>query len=155
MANPQTAQEALARLQQLCSRGEKCIADVRTKLITWKIDSDEANEIIKILVEDKYIDEARYALAFVRDKARFSHWGAVKIQAALKAKNIPASVINSAIKELDDLPYEEDLKGILEKKLKNIKASNNAELKAKLIRFGLSRGFEYELVYKHVSNLVK
>ena len=155
MANPQTAQEALARLQQLCSRGEKCIADVRTKLITWKIDSDEANEIIKILVEDKYIDEARYALAFVRDKARFSHWGAVKIQAALKAKNISASAINSAIKELDDLPYEEDLKGILEKKLKNIKASNNAELKAKLIRFGLSRGFEYELVYKHVSNLVK
>lgn len=155
MANPNTPQQALARLQNLCSRGEKCIADVRQKLITWQIDAEDSAEIIKVLVEDKYIDEERYATAFVRDKSRFSHWGALKIQAALKAKRIPDDIIKTALKELDELNYEDELQDILAKKAKTIKAADTNDLKTKLIRFGLSRGFEYNLVYKKAQEVIK
>ena len=155
MANPVSAQQALARLQNFCSRGEKCIADIRAKLKLWQINEEDSNKIIKILQADKYIDENRYASAFVRDKSRFSHWGAIKIRTALKTKNIPDSIINNILKELDAANYENDLKAILKNKVKSVKAKNSIDLKAKLIRFGLSRGFEYDLVYREVSRIVK
>ena len=147
-------QQALVRLQNLCSRGEKCIFDVRKKLITWDINPNDSESIINDLLAGKYIDEERYATAFVRDKSRFAHWGAIKIRAALKAKNISDSIIQTALKELEKLNYDDVLEDMLRKKIKSIKAANQNDLKAKLIRFGMSRGFEYDLIYSLVSKII-
>ncbi|MDR1054258.1 MAG: RecX family transcriptional regulator [Prevotellaceae bacterium] len=156
MANPITAQQALTWLQHLCSQSEKCVADVRKKLSTWQISEEDTTKIVKTLLDDKYIDERRYVSAFVNDKVRFSHWGALKIQAALKAKNIAQSIISKVLEELDDLPYEDELETMLRKKVKTIKikAKDVNDLKIKLIRFGLSRGFEYDLIYSLVVKIV-
>lgn len=151
---PLTLQQALTRLQRLCSTSEKCISDIRIKLTAWQINTSDATKIIQCLQEDKYIDEERYAEAFVRDKSRFSHWGILKIQAGLKAKGISTEIIAKALQQLNTLPYEQDLYDMLKKKVKIIKATNNTERKAKLIRFALSRGFEYDLVYTYVSKLI-
>ena len=154
MVSPNTLQQALLRLQNLCSRSEKCIADVRKKLVLWQINIDESDEIISILIENKYIDENRYAEAFVNDKSKFAHWGNVKIKTALKAKNIPEAIISKALRNIDQTHYKNELEAMLFKKIKNIKADSLVQLKAKLIRFGLSRGFEYDLVYACVSELL-
>ena len=154
MATVISPQQALARLQNLCSRGEKCVADIRNKLIAWKMSAEDSAEIIKSLLEAEYIDEERYAVAFVRDKSRFSHWGAIKIQAALKAKNISQAIIGKALKELEELNYEGELEDLLRRKMPTVKAKDRHDLKVKLLRFALSRGYEYDLAYKYISKLI-
>ena len=108
-----TPQQALARLQGQCSRAEYCSSQVRQKLSRWRDASlakgmlsftdDEAEDILRALVEEGYVDDARFAGAYVRDKARFSRWGEVKIAYNLKMLGIQASVIRIALEENAEL----------------------------------------------------
>lgn len=137
-----TEEEALNKIATLCSSSEYCINDVTEKLRKWQMASGTISCIIKKLVENKFIDEERYAKAFVRDKYRFNKWGVVKICQALRLKDIPEKVINPAIEEIDRKEYLDNLKTLLHSKEKTIQAKNEYERWAKLTKFALSRGFE-------------
>ena len=69
-----------------CSKAEHCIDDVRQKLWTWKVPTEEHDDIINTLIDNNFINEQRYAEAFVKDKFRFNHWGRIKISLMLRAK---------------------------------------------------------------------
>lgn len=144
---------ALARLQALCSRSEKCVYDLQLKLQKWGVSTDDAQKIIVRLQADKFVDEERYAHAYVREKTRFSKWGRQKITQMLKSKRIPSTLIENALAEINQNKYEEELRILLEKKNASIKADTLNERKAKLLRFALSRGYEYQLVYKVLSTI--
>ncbi|MDR3134070.1 MAG: RecX family transcriptional regulator [Prevotellaceae bacterium] len=144
MSKTLSSEQALSRLQQLCSRAEKCIADVQKKLHDWNIPEKEISAIIKKLQAQGFIDEARYAKAFVRDKNRLSHWGTVKIKQALQTKKIPAALIAEALQEIDREKYQDDLVQLLQRKKATLKAASPAEAAAKLLRFALGRGYEYD-----------
>lgn len=101
MAKTLTPPEALHRAAALCSSSEHCIADIREKLSRWGIGEPDARTIVERLVQERFIDEERYAIAFAKDKFRFSGWGRIKIRYALQQKRIGNSDIVNALSLID------------------------------------------------------
>jgi regulatory protein len=148
-------EQALARLQRLCSRTEKCIIDIRRRLVEWKIAPGEIRKIIAELQAGGFVDEQRYIKAFIHDKITLSYWGVMKIRNALKEKKFNDEVINEALRSVDKLTQERNLAYLLSNKNKKLKPGLAAARKVKLVRFALGRGFEYEMVMRTVEKLLK
>ncbi len=147
-------EKALTRAQAICAKQERCSNDIRLKLVQWQINPNDAEKIISKLITDGFINDERYTLMFVRDKSKFNKWGPIKIKYTLKSKRISEDIIKSALQEIisnDDTL----LKELLTRKLKSLKASSPYELRIKLVRFGVSRGYEYEHVNKIASSITK
>lgn len=130
-----------------CSRSEHCVLDVLNKLYAAGLGEEESDEIVQCLVEQGYIDEQRYANAFVNDKFRFNKWGKLKITHALRQKKIPTVVIQIALDTLDEDAYSHVLLQLIEAKKKTVKGTA-AQQKAAVMRFAVSRGFELDLVLR-------
>lgn len=154
MAKTLDTKKALERAQRLCSLQEKCTADILLKLNQWGISHDDALSIINELVESKFIDEHRFALSFARDKANINHWGPKKIEMALRAKRINNDTIQQALEDVEPLTDNKTLGNLLGKKLKTLKYKNAYDLKTKLLRFGVSRGFNYNNVLSEVDKIL-
>ncbi|HKK82055.1 MAG TPA: regulatory protein RecX, partial [Prolixibacteraceae bacterium] len=97
---PET-KKALSKCMALCSKSEKCISDIRKKLSNWQLPEEETQQVIDNLIDEKFIDEQRFAESFMRDKFRFNHWGKIKIIYHLKAKGISSGDIAHGINEID------------------------------------------------------
>ncbi|MDR3351322.1 MAG: RecX family transcriptional regulator [Prevotellaceae bacterium] len=148
-----SAGQALSRLQQLCSRAEKCVSDVQKKLHEWHIPANESAAIIKKLQTQDFINEARYTKAFVRDKNTLSQWGTVKIKQALQMKKIPAALIADALQDIDREKYITGLEKLLQRKKASLKAAPPEECTPRLLRFALSRGYEYAIAEEVIKKL--
>jgi regulatory protein len=142
---------ALSRAMNLCAEREWCLSDMRQKLITLKVKESDIEKIITSLVQNKFVDEARYASAFAKDRFRYNKWGRIKIGSALRLKRIPEEFIRKGLDEINEVEYLELLKKIIEKHRKNIRAKNQYDLKGKLLRHCLSKGFESNLVYDQLN----
>ena len=138
---------ALEKAMAQCSRREYCSDDIRNKLSLWGVDNDDIGKILRILISDNFINEPRYATAFVRDKFKYNKWGKVKISAHLRGKKVPQDIIRSALDSIDNDLYIKLLRELIEAHRKSVKAENQYDLKAKLLRYGLSKGFESSLLY--------
>lgn len=142
-----TPQQALERLQNLCARSEQCEHDIREKLRRWKIAPNITEMILERLRKERFVDNARFARAFTRDKQRFSHWGRIKIIAVLRAKRIDQTLISAAIdEEIDESEYRNSALKILRAKIPAIKESKSYEGLNKLYRYAIGRGYESNLV---------
>lgn len=155
MANDITKEEALSRAMHICSRQEKCLSDIRKKLHDWKLNEKYIPEVLNTLVEDKFIDEQRFAGFAVKDKFRLNQWGKIKIGYHLRQKQLAEQIIQEALASIDDREYEEMLRDLLARKKRSLKESDPYKLKAKLLRFAASRGFEQSMVYDHIDQLLK
>ena len=143
------AARCLARLQKLCSKAEYCRADVyRKALKDLEGDAEAAAKVVEQLVADKYVDEARYASAFAREKATLQGWGAVKIRFQLRGKGIKDADIAAALAEVEPEKAEAKLQKLLEAKARTLKGDPQGRLK--LIKYALSRGYDYDVVEKMV-----
>jgi len=149
-----TYQEALAKAAKLCSTSEKCEREIREKLLKWQLCETDVEKIITHLKQENYMDEMRYARLYTQDKHRFTKWGKAKIVFELKNKGISSKAINEAITTIDFENYSEQLKSLLVSKLKSINYKNLYDTKAKLYRFGMSKGFENELVLKTIDEML-
>ncbi|MDR1729187.1 MAG: RecX family transcriptional regulator [Prevotellaceae bacterium] len=149
-----TYEEALSRTTRYCSLAEKCEQDVRKKLTAWQLSIENTEKIIAYLKEEKYLNEMRFAGFFVQDKHRFAKWGKSKIIFALKNKGISTGAIEVAIKNIDVENYSGQLKTLLASKFKSIKYKDTCDAKAKLYRFGISKGFENDLVLKAIDEIL-
>ncbi len=144
MANKKEPNERLLiKAQALCSRQEKCLSDIRKKLVQWGATPKDIRFIEKSLLADKFIDELRYAQNFTHEKVRFNKWGPRKVEMALRAKQIASENINIALLEIDKNANKKTLVDLLKQKLKTLQHSNPMEMRSKLIRFAISRGFSY------------
>ncbi|NPA36473.1 MAG: RecX family transcriptional regulator [Chlorobi bacterium] len=148
------ADKALNRAAAYCSRQERCISDVIRKLEQWDVLPDEFGAIIERLIKDNFIDEERYATFFTRDKFRFNGWGKIKISWALKQKSVDEKAIAQALDEIDTVEYNDKLKYLISNKFKQMKEPDRYKAKSKLVRFAQSRGFEADLVYPVVEQLI-
>jgi regulatory protein len=142
---------SLSRAMALCSGREYCSADIINKLQEWGLSADNTARVIDILTREKFIDDNRYASTFVRDKFNSARWGKTKISAHLKAKGIPGDIITSALDSIDNDHYRKTLEELLSAHRRFIKAKNQYDLKGKLWRFGISRGFESDLLYQIIN----
>ena len=146
--------EALAALMRLCARAEKCEGDARRLMRGWGLAASDAEQVLARLLRERFIDDARYAEAFVREKMRLSGWGEYKIRAALQRKEIARETIDAALAATDRTGMADRLRTQLERKAKMLRVENRYELKTKLIRYGLALGYDYETVHETVASLV-
>ena len=135
---------ALNKLASYCVSAERCKSDLIDKLKRWELPVDAIERVIAKLEKEKFIDEERFCRAFVKDKFRFAKWGKKKIAQALYYKNISQSISYKYLDEINQEEYIELLTDLLNAKRKTIRAKDAFELNGKLIRFALSRGFEFE-----------
>ena len=149
-----TPEQALAALMRLCARAEKSQEDARRLMRGWGLAERDAEGVLAKLVRDRFIDDARYAGAFVREKLRLSGWGEYKIRTALQRKRIDRALIDAALAEADRSGMDERLRRQLERKARTARYSTQYELKTKLIRYGLSLGYDYETVLDSAAALV-
>ena len=143
--DPETA---ASRLEALCARSEQCTFDLLRKLSSWKVPSAEAARIVQSLESQGYVDDARFARAYVRDKYRFARWGVYKIRIQLQARRISAADISEALGEIDPDEYYSLLLSVLRAKVRTLSSADisDPETRLKLMRFGVSRGYETSLV---------
>ncbi len=137
--------EAAKRAAALCSKSEHCKAEMQARLRQWGITGNDAAIIIKMLEQEGYIDEERYAKAFANDRSKHAGWGKNKIAWQLKAKNIAHSAIQNAIDTIDEDEYAENMDKAMAAKARTMNEPDPAKRKNKLLRFAMARGFEYEL----------
>ena len=112
----------------------------------WELDETVQNRVINRLVKERYIDDERYARAFVKDKIRYNKWGRRKVQQALWQKHIDTDIQQRVLDEIDEKEYLDVLRPLLKQKRKSIKAESDYELNQKLVRFALGRGFGFDII---------
>jgi regulatory protein len=144
---------SLKMAMEQCSRMEMCEKDIRNKLHSQGLSQSESDEIIDLLARDNFINEERFAKAFINDKFIYNKWGKLKITSYLKAKNIPADIITKSLDTIDKDLYKKTIGDLLSTHRRIIKAKNQYDLKAKLLRYGLSKGYESSLLYDLINDL--
>lgn len=148
-----TADEVLYKLAAKCSVSEQCLSDIETKLAKYDLTEEEKTRILRHLVEEKYIDDGRYAEAYVRDKYRFNKWGRIKIAQGLRMKGIDRETIDTAMETIDEAEYLDILRGLIQSKRRSTKGKNDYEVNGKLIRFATGRGFEFSAIRQCIKNV--
>lgn len=147
-----TPEEALARLEDLCVSAEHCEGEMREKMRKWRIMPSEADKIVDSLRKRKFIDDRRFADAYVRDKYRFSRWGKRKIAMALAAKHVDRDIVAGALDSIDHEEYHDIARSLLNAKIRLCPDSiATFEGRTKLYRFLIGRGYEPSLA----SSLIK
>lgn len=144
---PITPENAIARLEALCARAEHCSFELSTKLRGWGITGAPAEKIINHLIDNRFVDDLRFAQSFVRDRYRFSGHGRRKIILALIAKHIPRDIIDSALEEIDDEVYFDNLCHIINRKASSLDMTTY-DNRNKVYRYAIGRGYESNLIVK-------
>ena len=146
-------QKVTDRLRNLCSRREYCSSDIMKKATTYLDgDADAAEKVLQTLVAEKYVSDLRYATAYAREKAMISGWGETKIRYMLSAKRIPRDLITQALTEIDEDKADSRLKKLLENKARTLKA--DPQIRLKLLRFALGRGYQYDDVVRVLQDIL-
>ncbi len=140
-----TEDEMLVRMAGLCAGAEQCSIDIREKILKKGFSKDAADRMLRYLIENKYINDERYAKAYVADKVRFSGWGRIKIRMYLKSKKIPEMAIMQGFETLKEEDYEESLNRVLSAKARSLDLSEVKD-RQKLYRHLASRGFESSVI---------
>lgn len=150
-----TPEQALSALMRLCARAEKSSGDARRLMRGWGISPSDSERVLQQLIRERFIDDRRYAAAFVREKCRLSGWGVFKIRAALARKEIARPIIDEALASIDPTAHRERLGEQIARKARSIKAATPYDLRTKLMRYGLSLGFDFEAVSEVVNQHLK
>ena len=144
----------LDNLRRQCSRREYCTSDVLKKAEkALEGDKEKAMQVVATLVEEKFVDDLRYASAYAREKSAISGWGEVKIRYMLSAKGIARDVIAQALAEVDPNRADSRLIKLLENKYRTLR--EDPQCKLKLLRFALGRGYSYDEVSGHIDAIMK
>ena len=150
-----TPQQALQSLMRMCARSEQSSGDALRLMKRWGVADDEARKVLSRLQADRFIDDARYAEAFVRDKLNLSGWGAYKIKMSLRAKGVSREIIEEVVEPMiEATDMTERLEEIMQRKLRTLKYSSPYDAKSKLIRFAASRGYDLEQAVECASRII-
>ena len=141
-----TEQGAYMQLAQLCARAEHCQYELIEKMRRWEMSDEAQARVMQRLVSERYVDDERYARAFVCDKIRYNKWGRRKVEQALWMKHIDDDIRSRALSEVDDEEYLSVLRPLLKQKRRSIKAASDYERNQKLVKFALGRGFTLDII---------
>lgn len=138
--------EALLRLSAMCAQGEHCQWEMTEKLRKWELSDEAQARIMERLVKDRYVDDERFARAFVMDKVRYNKWGRRKVEQALWQKHIDEDIRQMVLNDVSDEEYLCVLRPLLKQKRRSTKADSEWEMNQKLLRFALGRGFTFDII---------
>lgn len=148
-----TEQQVLSKLTALCAKSEHCQYEMLEKMKRWEVASDVQARVMSYLIHEKFIDDARYSRFFINDKIKYNHWGRYKVAQALRMKRIAEDVYEPILAEVAEEVYADILRPLLVTKLRSVKGKNDYEVRGKLIRFALSRGFDMDIIMKVIDEL--
>ena len=144
--------KVLERLQRQCARMEYCVSDIRRKALkAMEGDAEATERIVASLVKDRFVDDRRYAAAFAREKASLQGWGPVKIRFQLRGKGVPEADIAAALAEVEPEKADDKLEKLLSAKAHSLEG--DPQFKLKLLKYALSRGYEYEKIATFVARM--
>lgn len=160
-------QKAYATATARCATTEQCTADWRRKFATYGLSREDSDALIDRLVDEGFIDEARYARAYVHDKVHYDHWGPLKVRAGLAAKRIASTDIAEALDEIPDEMWNANLRAALKTKARSLGLGTEADNdpdeplaadvqranKQKLLRFAASRGYAPAEIFRVLDEL--
>lgn len=149
---PSELSPVLDYLRRLCSAREYCSKDIYDKALKRLEDPRAAADAVKTLADEGFLSDSRYAAAYARDKSSIAGWGPVKIRFMLRSKGIPADTIEAALEGIDPQRADTKLAKIISAKYKLLK--QDPQVRIKLLKFALSRGYGYEQVNKVVSEIL-
>ena len=143
---PITEQEALQKLSALCARAEHSSGEMLEKMRRWQLSEDTRERVLDRLIDEKFVDDERFARLFVREKIRFDRWGRRKIEQALYQKGVASDISRRVLDEVDDEAYVAELKKLIAAKRRSVQAESDYEMRAKLTKYALGRGFGYNVI---------
>lgn len=132
--------EWLDKAEAYCARSEHCAADVRRKLYEWQTPAEIIDFIEQNLYANDFLNDARFCHAYVHDKVAYQSWGRLKIQAGLRALDLPESEIRKSLDEIDENQYQSNLKALIKQR--------KSDSPDKLLRFLAQRGFTYDEIQR-------
>ena len=141
-----TETDAYLTLAALCAQAEHCQYEMLEKMRRWELPDDAQARVMARLIKERYVDDERYAQAFVKDKIRYNKWGRRKVEQALWHKRIDEDIRKRVLDAVDDDEYLSILRPLLKQKRKTIKANSDYELNQKLMRFAVGRGFTFDII---------
>lgn len=154
MAEKPQENELLQKAMMLCSKREYCSSDIAARIEQWgERDKSVTDRIIERLKAERFIDDSRYCRAFVLDHFRYQRWGRKKIMMSLKMKRLAGEAISVGLGAIEEEEYRRVLREIIENHRKSIKAKNRFDLKNKLLRHALAKGYESDLVFEVINSL--
>jgi regulatory protein len=146
--------EAKAKLEAFCAYQERCQFEVENKLITWNFPEEQRNQLIAHLITNRFLDEERFASAYVSGKFRIKRWGRIKINQHLKQKQISSYSIQKAMKEIDPSEYYETIYKLAKRKWSERKKEEDLwSFQAKVSRYLAAKGYESELIYQVIQSV--
>ncbi|MCK5824827.1 MAG: RecX family transcriptional regulator [Ichthyobacteriaceae bacterium] len=150
-----TVQEIKSKLEYYCAYQDRSHYDVEQKLREFNVIEEARDLIILSLIEEKYLDEERFAKSYARGKFYHKNWGKLKIAQGLKQKYISEYLISSALKEIENNDYFNTINKLIENKIKTTNAKSSYDLKAKIIRYLQGKGYEYSIIIDEIDNLLQ
>ena len=152
-AKPLTPDQVLDKMAKYCAYQERCVKDVRDKLRTFDIPQEAKDKILEYLLENRFVNDERFANSFVRGKINQSGWGVNKIRFHLIQKGIDKELIDEVLGQTDEEFYRQRLVDVLKTKAKTVKADSDFEKKRKLAAYAMQKGFEAALVWEVLKEL--
>lgn len=149
-----TVDEALKKLENYCAYQDRCHKEVQDKLKEMRMIPEAIDHIIYQLIQDKFLDEERFARSFARGKFRTKKWGKTRIVRELKLREITKYNINLALTEIEETEYLKTFEKLVKKRLKQLKTEKNLyKKKNKLMTYLQYRGWESHLIYEKINEL--
>lgn len=150
-----TAEIALARLEDLCARAEHSAGEIREKLRRWGIAASDGDKIIESLKSRRFVDDSRFAEAYVADKVKFARWGKRKIYQGLLQKRVDSAIIKEMLEGIDPDLYVDNLRFILQSKIRSTPdLIETYEGRTKLYRMAIQRGYDPSLAGQIIRSLL-
>ncbi len=148
-----SAKDALVKAASFCAYQERCHKEVKDKLYGMGLNTDDVNWVITELITENFLNERRFAEAFVRGKFNYKKWGRKKIEYALLQKAITSGNIRLAMKQIDENEYKVVLKELLLEKSETVNAPNSFAKKDKLFKYAMGKGYETETIKEVLSEI--
>jgi regulatory protein len=149
----ETLKDLTAKAQHYCAYRERCHSEVKSKLYEWGAHTDLVNETMAKLIEQGYLNEQRFALAYCRGKFIYNHWGKNKILQGLKLKQISPFCIKKGLQSIDETDYLNTLNKLIENYWQKQKGLSEFNRKGKTAKYALQKGYESNLVWDIINNL--
>lgn len=149
-----TIQEATKKIESYCAYQDRCHKEVVSKLKDMGMIPIAIDTIIAQLIEDRFLNEERFAKSFARGKFKIKKWGKNRIVRELKFRDISKYNITTALKEIEPEVYLTTLDNLAKKRLDQITETNTQKRRKKLADYLLYRGWESHLVYEKLKELI-
>lgn len=145
-------EEALKKIQRYCAYQDRCHQEVRSKLLSMKVYGQALENVMMLLIQERFLDEERFAKSYAGGKFRIKKWGRVRIKQELKKRAISDYCIKKGLEEIEEEEYLETVRLLVAKKKILLKESDEFKKNKKIATFLQNRGYEASIIWEVIKS---